>query len=211
MTEMKRWVALGLLLMTVLSLGGCGSQPTKKADEIPYPEVTLELKDGHVMRMVLYPEIAPNTVANFVNLIEQGFYNDLTFHRVISTFMIQGGDPLGNGTGGPDYTIKGEFKNNGFEGNDLSHTRGVVSMARATDPNSAGSQFFIMHGDYTKLDGDYAAFGKLVGDDSYATLDMIANTQTDPLDKPLVEYKIAKMTVDTKGYKYTVVKNEEVA
>ncbi|MEA5066765.1 MAG: peptidylprolyl isomerase, partial [Eubacteriales bacterium] len=102
MTEMKRWVALGLLLMTVLSLGGCGSQPTKKADEIPYPEVTLELKDGHVMRMVLYPEIAPNTVANFVNLIEQGFYNDLTFHRVISTFMIQGGDPLGNGTGGPD-------------------------------------------------------------------------------------------------------------
>ncbi|HIS00536.1 MAG TPA: peptidylprolyl isomerase [Candidatus Excrementavichristensenella intestinipullorum] len=180
---------------------------------MPNPEVTITLTDGGVIKLELYPSVAPNTVANFVNLIESGFYDGLTFHRVIAGFMIQGGDPLGNGTGGPDYTILGEFSANGVE-NNLSHTRGVLSMARSSDYNSAGSQFFIMHGNATYLDGEYAAFGKIIGEDtpdneSYATLDRIANTATDANDRPNIDYVIESMTVDTKGYKYTVVKYEE--
>ena len=126
------------------------------------PIVTIQMKDGGVMKAELYPEIAPESVKNFVDLASKGFYNGLIFHRVIPGFMIQGGDPEGTGMGGPGYTIKGEFAANGFR-NDLKHTRGVLSMARAMDPNSAGSQFFIMHEDSPHLDGQYAAFGKLSG------------------------------------------------
>lgn len=125
------------------------------------PIVTITMEDGGVMKAELYPEIAPNTVNNFISLVKKGFYDGLIFHRVIPGFMIQGGDPQGTGMGGPGYSIKGEFSLNGFQ-NDLKHTRGVLSMARAMDPNSAGSQFFIMHVDYPYLDGQYAAFGKVV-------------------------------------------------
>ena len=125
------------------------------------PIITIQMKNGGTMKAELYPEIAPETVKNFVDLASKGFYNGLIFHRVIPGFMIQGGDPQGTGMGGPGYTIKGEFSANGFK-NDLKHTRGVLSMARAMDPNSAGSQFFIMHEDYPSLDGQYAAFGKLI-------------------------------------------------
>ncbi len=198
-----------LAALMALTLGGCAQQPPALVEEIPSPVVTIELENGRTMALELYPDIALNTVANFVNLIEDGFYDGLTFHRVVGGFMIQGGDPKGNGTGGPGYTIKGEFASNDFKGNALSHTRGVLSMARGRAPDSAGSQFFIMHNDYPKLDGNYAAFGKLIGEDGYETLDMIANTATDAQERPLVEYKIKRMTVDTKGYQYTVVKNED--
>ncbi|MEF9973260.1 MAG: peptidylprolyl isomerase [Clostridia bacterium] len=203
---MKKWLIVGLVLALGV-LGGCAKQETPEV-ETPKPIVTIEMEDGSVMQAELYPAIAPNTVANFVNLIEQGFYDQgIIFHRVIPGFMIQGGDPTGTGMGGPDYTIKGEFKENGIE-NDLKHVRGVLSMGRTGDPNSAGSQFFIMHGDGTYLDGQYAAFGKLIGDASYEALDVIANTPTDAMDKPMLERKIKKVTVDTKGYQYTVVKYE---
>ena len=125
------------------------------------PIVTIEMENGDIIKAELYPEIAPNTVASFVNLVEKGFYDGLIFHRVIPGFMIQGGDPTGTGMGGPGYTIRGEFSGNGFK-NDLKHTRGVLSMARSMMPNSAGSQFFIMHADAPHLDGQYAAFGKVI-------------------------------------------------
>ena len=125
------------------------------------PIVTFEMADGDKFYAELYPDVAPNTVNNFISLVKKGFYNGLTFHRVISGFMIQGGDPKGNGTGGPGYTIRGEFAKNGFKSNNLKHTRGVLSMARSMMPNSAGSQFFIMHEDAPHLDGQYAAFGKV--------------------------------------------------
>ena len=124
------------------------------------PIVTIVMNDGDVMKLELYPEVAENTVNNFISLVNKGFYDGLTFHRIISGFMIQGGDPLGNGTGGSDETIKGEFSSNGVE-NNISHKRGVISMARSSDPDSASSQFFIMHQDSTYLDGEYAAFGKV--------------------------------------------------
>ena len=163
------------------------------------PIVTITMENGDVMKAELYPEIAPNTVNNFISLVKKGFYDGLIFHRVISGFMIQGGCPKGTGTGGPGYCIKGEFKLNGVK-NNLSHKRGVVSMARAQSPNSAGSQFFIMHEDGEFLDGQYAAFGKVL--EGMDVVDKIAATKTDGNDRPLTEQKIASIRVDTKGEEY---------
>ena len=176
------------------------------------PIITIEMENGGVIKAELYPEIAPITVENFVKLTKQGFYDGLIFHRVIAGFMIQGGCPNGNGTGGPGYTIKGEFALNGVQ-NNLSHVRGVLSMARKGDQkvkgdgyNTAGSQFFIMHSDATYLDGQYAAFGRVTDDASLAVVDMIATTKTDASDKPLTEWRIKTITVDTHGVTYTPVK-----
>lgn len=156
------------------------------------PIITIQMKNGGVMKAELYPEIAPITVKNFVDLAAKGFYNGLIFHRVIPGFMIQGGDPEGVGTGGPGYTIKGEFTANGFR-NDLRHTRGVLSMARAMDPDSAGSQFFIMHEDSPHLDGQYAAFGKII--EGIEVVDQIASVKTDYNDRPYEPQEIEFMTV----------------
>ena len=163
------------------------------------PIVTIEMENGGVIKAELYPEVAPNTVNNFVSLVKQGFYDGIIFHRVIPGFMIQGGDPKGVGSGGPGYSIKGEFNSNGFK-NDLLHTRGVLSMARTMAPNSAGSQFFIMHEDAPHLDGQYAAFGKVF--EGMDVVDAIANTRRDFNDKPRVEQKMKKVTVDTFGVDY---------
>ncbi len=168
------------------------------------PIVTLEMENGGVIKAELYPEIAPNTVANFVTLVASGFYDGLIFHRVIPGFMIQGGDPKGTGTGGPGYSIQGEFARNGFRQNNLRHSRGVLSMARSMLPNSAGSQFFIMHADAPHLDGDYAAFGKVT--EGMDVVDAIANTPTGFQDRPVTEQRIRKATVDTFGETYTVKK-----
>lgn len=153
--------------------------------------LTITLANGKKIKAELYPDIAPITVKNFIELVNKGFYDGLTFHRVIPGFMIQGGCPDGNGTGGPGHTIKGEFKANGVE-NNLKHTRGVLSMARSGNPDSAGSQFFIMHADAPHLDGQYAAFGKVV--EGIEAVDEIASVKTDYSDKPLEEQKIAKMS-----------------
>jgi len=150
------------------------------------------MQNGKTMTLELYPGTAPITVENFVKLAKEGFYDGLIFHRVIEGFMIQGGDPDGTGCGGPGYSIKGEFAANGVK-NDLKHTRGVISMARAMDPNSAGSQFFIMHEDAPHLDGQYAAFGKMT--DGFDTLDEIAQTDTDRMDRPRNEQKIESITI----------------
>ena len=163
------------------------------------PIVTFEMENGDVMKAELYPEIAPNTVNNFISLVKKGFYDGLIFHRVIPDFMIQGGDPLGKGIGGPGYSIKGEFRQNGFQ-NDLLHTRGVLSMARATAPNSAGSQFFIMHEDSPHLDGGYAAFGKLI--EGIEAVDHICAVRTDWNDKPRIPQVMKKVTVETFGVDY---------
>ena len=156
------------------------------------PIVTMTMDDGSVIKLELYPEIAPITVENFVSLIKKGFYDGLIFHRVINGFMIQGGDPLGTGMGGPGYEIKGEFASNGVK-NDLKHERGVISMARSMKPDSAGSQFFIMHQDAPHLDGQYAAFGKVI--EGIDVVDKIATVKTDYSDKPVTEQKIKSMTV----------------
>jgi peptidyl-prolyl cis-trans isomerase B (cyclophilin B) len=161
-----------------------------------YPIATITMYGGGVMKAELYPEIAPNTVSNFVTLANSGFYNGVIFHRVIEDFMIQGGDPTGMGTGGPGYRIAGEFSANGFK-NDLKHTRGVLSMARSMMPNSAGSQFFIMHANSPHLDGQYAAFGKLV--EGYEVLDAIATTPTTPTDRPIEEQRVKSISVDLNG------------
>lgn len=163
------------------------------------PIVTFEMKDGDKFYVELYPEVAPNTVNNFISLINKGFYNGLCFHRVIEGFMIQGGDPKGNGTGGPGYTIRGEFTKNGFK-NNLKHKRGVISMARSMMPNSAGSQFFIMHADAPHLDGQYAAFGQVI--DGMDVIDKIADVNVDYNDKPLRDQVIKSVTVDTNGVEY---------
>lgn len=160
------------------------------------PIATIEMYGGDVMIAELYPEIAPNTVSNFIALANSGFYNGVIFHRVIEDFMIQGGDPTGMGTGGPGYRIEGEFSANGFK-NDLKHSRGVLSMARSFMPNSAGSQFFIMHADAPHLDGQYAAFGKLTH--GFEVLDKIATTRTNASDKPLEEQRIKTISVDLMG------------
>jgi len=163
------------------------------------PVVTIEMESGEKIKAELYPEKAPNTVNNFIDLAEKGFYNDTIFHRVIEGFMIQGGDPEGNGTGGPGYGIKGEFSSNGFE-NDLKHSRGVLSMARAQNPNSAGSQFFIMHADSPHLDGQYAAFGKVI--EGLAEVDRIAGVKKDFRDKPKEDEVIKEVTVEVFGEEY---------
>ena len=164
------------------------------------PVVTFEMENGDVIKAELYPEIAPNTVNNFISLVKKGFYDGLIFHRVIPGFMIQGGDPLGKGLGGPGYGIKGEFLQNGFK-NELKHTRGVLSMARAGDPNSAGSQFFIMHDDAPHLDGGYAAFGKVI--EGIEAVDRICDVRTDWNDKPRIPQVMKKVTVDTFGVDYS--------
>lgn len=163
------------------------------------PIVTFEMENGDIMKAELYPEIAPNTVNNFISLINKGFYDGLIFHRVISGFMIQGGCPQGIGTGGPGYNIKGEFKQNGFT-NNLKHSAGVLSMARAMHPDSAGSQFFIMHKNAPHLDGAYAAFGQII--EGMDVVNKIAETDTDYNDSPLEKQVMKKVTVDTKGETY---------
>lgn len=163
------------------------------------PVVTFEMENGDIMKAELYPEVAPNTVNNFVSLVKKGFYDGLIFHRVISGFMIQGGDPEGTGIGGPGYSIKGEFAQNGVA-NSLVHDAGVLSMARAMHPDSAGSQFFIMHKNAPHLDGAYAAFGKVT--EGMEVVNQIAETDTDYSDRPLDEQKIKSMTVDTFGVDY---------
>ncbi len=164
------------------------------------PVVTIEMENGKLIKAELYPEKAPNTVNNFISLVKSGFYDGVIFHRVISGFMIQGGDPAGVGTGGPGYTIKGEFAMNGFKNNDLKHTRGVLSMARAMHPNSAGSQFFIMHQNSSHLDGQYAAFGKVI--EGIEVVDEIASVKTDWNDKPQIPQTMKKVTVETFGAAY---------
>ncbi|MCQ2512409.1 MAG: peptidylprolyl isomerase [Lachnospiraceae bacterium] len=163
------------------------------------PIVTIEMEDGGIIKAELYPEIAPNTVNNFIYLIQKEFYDYLVFHRVIEGFMIQGGDPKGKGDGGPRYNIKGEFSDNGFQ-NDLSHTRGVLSMARAALPDSAGSQFFIMHQDAPSLDGKYAAFGKVI--EGMDVVDKIASVRTDGRDRPMEVQLMKSVTVETFGVEY---------
>ena len=163
------------------------------------PVITITMENGDVMKAELYPEIAPNTVNNFISLVSKGYYDGLIFHRVISGFMIQGGCPQGTGMGGPGYCIKGEFSQNGFK-NDLKHTEGVLSMARAMHPDSAGSQFFIMHKTSPHLDGAYAAFGKIT--EGMEVVNRIADERTDYSDRPLSEQKIKSMTVDTFGETY---------
>ena len=163
------------------------------------PVVTFEMENGDVIKAELYPETAPNTVNNFIALVSKGFYDGLIFHRVIPGFMIQGGDPKGRGVGGPGYTIKGEFAANRFP-NDLRHARGVLSMARTMAPNSAGSQFFIMHEDSPHLDGQYAAFGKVV--EGIEAVDRICEVRTDYNDRPRVPQVMKKVTVETFGVEY---------
>lgn len=163
------------------------------------PIVTIEMENGDIMKAELYPEIAPNTVNNFISLINKGFYDGVIFHRVIKGFMLQGGDPDGNGTGGPGYSIKGEFSQNGFK-NDLKHTEGVLSMARTMIPDSAGSQFFIMHKNAPHLDGAYAAFGKII--EGMDIVNKIAEVHTDYSDRPMQDQRMAKVTVETFGVSY---------
>ena len=168
------------------------------------PIVTIEMENGGVIKVELYPEIAPNTVNNFLSLVNKGFYDGLIFHRVIPGFMIQGGDPQGTGMGGPGYRIKGEFKHNGFSQNNLKHDRGVLSMARSMMPDTAGSQFFIMHDKAPHLDGEYAAFGKVI--EGMDAVDEIAAARTGRQDRPVTDQRIARATVDTFGETYTVEK-----
>ena len=158
------------------------------------PIVRITMDSGKTIRLELYPEIAPITVENFLDLVNKGFYNGLTFHRIIPGFMIQGGDPSGNGTGGPGYSIKGEFKSNGVN-NTMKHARGVISMARAFDPNSAGSQFFIMHKDAPHLDGEYAAFGKVI--EGLEAVDEIASVETGFQDAPVKKVVMEKVEVES--------------
>ncbi len=163
------------------------------------PIVTITMNDGGTIKAELYPEIAPNTVNNFISLIKKGFYDGTIFHRTIEGFMIQGGDPTGTGMGGPGYSIKGEFSDNGFK-NDLKHSRGVLSMARSMMPDSAGSQFFIMHEDSPHLDGQYASFGKVL--EGMDVVDKIATTRTDYSDRPLKEQQMQSVTVELFGEDY---------
>lgn len=171
-----------------------GTQPNTKN-----PIVTITMASGEEIKLELYPNVAPNTVKNFISLVQKGFYNGTTFHRVIPQFMIQGGDPQGNGSGGPGYSIKGEFTKNGFN-NTLKHERGVISMARTNAPDSAGSQFFIMVAAATSLDNNYAAFGKVLS--GMETVDKIVNSQRDKSDKPLQSQVMKTVTVDTLGVTY---------
>lgn len=195
-----------IVLISAVLLTGCS---TNEQEITENPIVTMEIEDYGIITIELYPEYAPNTVANFVNLVESGFYDGLTFHRSVPGFVLQGGDPKGNGTGGPGYTIDGEFKLNGYNKNTLSHNRGVISMARSTSYNSAGSQFFIVLDDSAKssLDGLYAAFGMVT--DGMEIIDEIVENNEPVNDMGLLEENITitKATVDTFGYDYKVEKN----
>ena len=175
------------------------SRNLQKGTYMSNPIITITMQNGSVMKGELYPEIAPNTVNNFISLVKKGYYKGLIFHRVIPGFMIQGGCPDGTGMGGPGYSIKGEFTQNGFK-NDLKHTKGVLSMARTMAPNSAGSQFFIMHQTSPHLDGAYAAFGKIT--EGLDVIDAIAGVRTDFRDRPLEDQVIKSMEIDTLGVDY---------
>nr|WP_291565636.1 peptidylprolyl isomerase [Clostridium sp. UBA2485] len=216
---MKLRKNISLLLVIVLSLSlfiGCSKKEenndknttspnnveTEKGKDDKNPIATIEMEDGSKIKIELYPDVAPNTVRNFISLANSNFYDGLIFHRVIPDFMIQGGDPEGTGVGGPGYAIKGEFSSNDFE-NSLKHDRGVISMARAQDKNSAGSQFFIMHKDSPHLDGEYAAFGKVI--EGIEVVDKIATVETVAQDKPKEDVKMKKVTVDTFGVEYKEV------
>ena len=199
-----------VLIAVIFTLTGCGAQGENATNEsgntsnyessvTEKPIVTITMENDEKIILQLDPSVAPNTVANFVSLVEKGFYDGVIFHRVIPDFMIQGGDPEGNGTGGADYTIKGEFSENGFE-NNLKHDRGVISMARSNDPNSASSQFFIMVKESTHLDGKYAAFGKVI--EGIEVVDAIVSVERDGSDKPLKDQTMKSVTVDTKGFDY---------
>jgi len=204
---------LKLILTAIVVFGLCAASVfvyvgmnTEDYSDVPLPNVTITMESGEEIHLELYPAIAPHTVANFVSLAQEGFYDGLIFHRVIAGFMIQGGDPNGNGTGGPGYNIKGEFAANGVQ-NDIKHERGVLSMARRGDGyDTAGSQFFIMHGDHASLDGLYAAFGRVTDEASMEVVDKIATTKTDANDKPLTEWRIKTITVDTYGVTYEPAK-----
>lgn len=197
------------LLAAMFLFAGCSSSaPTATIDpDAPNPVVTIEMENGGIIKIELYPSVAPNTVNNFLSLVNAGFYNGTIFHRVIPNFMVQGGDPEGTGYGGPGYQIAGEFSNNNFD-NTLKHTRGVISMARGGNPynpasayNTAGSQFFIVVADaYPSLDGDYAAFGKVI--EGMDVIDAIVATPTDANDKPLEEQRIKTVTAETYGVTY---------
>lgn len=204
---MKKILSLVLVLTLVLATGCQAKKPaaaggSEAANGSNGPTVTISVKDYGDIVVELDPVAAPNTVKNFLSLANDGFYDGLTFHRVISGFMIQGGDPDGVGTGGPGYSIKGEFSSNGIE-NPLKHTRGVISMARSQAPDSAGSQFFIMHADADFLDGEYAAFGKVIS--GIEVVDKIAEVEKDAMDKPVKDVVIEKMTVDAKGFDFSNV------
>ena len=209
---MKRLLTALLALILLLSLAGCGREETDPYEGVPDPVATITLSDGSVMRAELYPRQAPNTVGNFIALANSGFYDGLEIFRVVTRAFIQTGDPLNNGTGGPGYAIRGEFAENGYEGNTLSHTRGVLSMCRTEDFDSAGSQFFIMQGSYpADYDGKYAAFGKLMDDESLAVLDAVAGVMVDVNDRPLVLTTIDTIRVDTHGYNFPFLKVGEEA
>lgn len=193
-----------LIIFNLCILAGC-SNTNKKSNELQIstselPIATIDIEEYGIIKAELYPEYAPNTVNNFIELANGGFYNGLTFHRIIKDFMVQGGDPKGNGTGGPGYSIKGEFPNNGFERNTLKHTEGVLSMARSPLKDSAGSQFFIMTKDTSSLDGDYAAFGKVI--EGMDVLHNIEGVETNRKDKPNKDVKIKSISVDTKKEEY---------
>ena len=201
---MKKKIFLSMFLILLLSLVGCSNKKTSENEETRTPPkelpiATIVVKDYGTIKAELYPHIAPNTVNNFISLANEGFYNGLTFHRVIKDFMIQGGDPNGNGTGGPGYAIKCEFSNNNFK-NDLKHTEGVLSMARSQNKNSAGSQFFIVTKDQPGLDGEYATFGKVIS--GMDIVHKIEDVQTDANDKPIKNIVIESIKVDTKGIDY---------
>ena len=201
---LKKIIAIALCALLTLA---CAALAQTDADaneaENLNPIATIEMEDGGVIVVELYPDVAPNTVANFVELANAGFYDGVIFHRVIAGFMIQGGDPTGTGAGGPGYGIKGECAANGVQ-NDLKHTRGVISMARAMSYDSAGSQFFIMHADAPHLDGQYAAFGEVI--EGMDVVDAIATTATGRNDRPVTDQKIRTITVDTKGVEYAAEK-----
>lgn len=196
MKGLKKYLPISAILLATAGLMiGCSS----KEDTTNHPIATINIKDYGTVIAELYPEQAPNTVNNFIELSEKGFYNNLTFHRVIDDFVIQGGDPSGDGTGGPGYSIKGEFASNGFNDNTISHTDGVLSMARSMDNDSAGSQFFIVTGDAKYLDGQYAGFGKVV--EGMDIVEQIEKLETDASDKPTKDVVIDSITIDSNGYK----------
>lgn len=207
---MKKMMLLFVTAMAMLMVVACGDDKTtdnkEQTDNTAYandvtenPIVTITMENDKQIVIELEPKTAPNTVSNFISLVEAGFYDGLIFHRVIPGFMVQGGDPDGTGMGGPDYSINGEFSSNDFE-NTLAHERGVLSMARTQDPNSAGSQFFIMTEAATHLDGDYAAFGRVI--EGMDVVDEIVAVERDGSDKPLQDQKMKKVEVDTKGFDY---------
>lgn len=210
--HMKKYVIMLFTIMIMGMLIGCGKTGDKSVEsnstnsssntnvsDDKLPIATIEIEGYGEVKAELYPETAPNTVNNFIALANSGFYDNLKFHRIIKDFMIQGGDPEGNGTGGPGYKIEGEFTSNGFA-NNLKHTKGVISMARAQDPNSAGSQFFIMTGDAPHLDGEYAAFGKVIS--GMDIIENVGNVETKANDVPKKDVIIKSIKVDTKGQEY---------